>query len=341
MTKLKTLINSISDNQKEILKINSIDYKNMSIREVGIFMNWQKSDLRNGYIIATLGVLEFLTKADIPLSQLSYNDLEIAITNKFGTLHNAEIIQDNFYQITPKGLEEFGIIAFVNWCHKRGYEITIKANQYIQDFNKYQSHKNNLGLVDASNKNIGTSYLDKVYYCDFYTHGNFGKTKLGSWTFYGKSGPNKNLIDIAIETVKDTIRNFVITQKIDAVGFIAPTNERTIQLMTELQNTLNLQLPKILITKVITPVRVAQKSLKSMDDRIENASQTFTVASDKAYNNILLIDDLIGSGSTLNQIAKKLRNQNIATGSITGLAMVGSENGIVNNSTKFETVTEA
>ena len=257
-----------------------------------------------------------------------------------GSKENLELIENNFYVVTPTGYQETGILALINWITKRKMNVPNTIQKYLTDYQMYEQYRDKTGLIKASNKQK-TEFLDSVYYCDFYTHGNFGKTKLGSWTFYGKSGPNQNLIDQTIQTTKGLILNFITTQKIEAVGFVAPTNQRTVQLMAELEKALDLQLPKISITKVQTPVRVAQKSLKSMDDRIENASQTFIVTSNQKYNNILLIDDLIGSGSTLNQIAKKLRNQNIATGSITGLAIVGSENGIVNNSTKFEVVTEA
>ena len=46
----------------------------------------------------------------------------------------------------------------------------------------------------------------------------------------------------------------------------------------------------------------------------------------EAFNNILLIDDAVGSGATLNEIAKQLKNKNIAK-SITGRALVVSFKG--------------
>ena len=44
------------------------------------------------------------------------------------------------------------------------------------------------------------------------------------------------------------------------------------------------------------------------------------------HNKILLIDDAVGSGATINQIAKKIKNKNAAV-SIIGLAIVGSFKG--------------
>jgi adenine/guanine phosphoribosyltransferase-like PRPP-binding protein len=262
------------------------------------------------------------------------------LTSVCGSIENLQLIEDNFYQVTPSGNEEKGILALIGWIEKRKMDIPSTVTKYISDYQSYQNYKDANGLVVATSKQKN-GYLDKIYYCDFYTHGNFGKTKLGSWTFYGKAGPNPKLIQNAIDFTKTQILSLIKELNIEAIGYVAPTNQRTIQFMTELEKKLNIDLPKIQITKIQTPVKVAQKTLKSIEDRIENADKTFEISSSQSYNKILLIDDLIGSGSTLQQTAKKLRDQKIATGQIIGLAIVGSENGVVNTSAKFETLVEA
>lgn len=45
------------------------------------------------------------------------------------------------------------------------------------------------------------------------------------------------------------------------------------------------------------------------------------------YNNILLIDDAIGSGATLNETAAQIKNKGICKGKIIGLAITGSFKG--------------
>jgi predicted amidophosphoribosyltransferase len=45
------------------------------------------------------------------------------------------------------------------------------------------------------------------------------------------------------------------------------------------------------------------------------------------YNNILLIDDAVGSGATLNETARQIKNRNLCTGHIVGLAITGSFRG--------------
>ena len=45
------------------------------------------------------------------------------------------------------------------------------------------------------------------------------------------------------------------------------------------------------------------------------------------YENILLVDDALGSGATLNEIAKKIRQKGICKGKIVGFVITGSFKG--------------
>ena len=103
--------------------------------------------------------------------------------------------------------------------------------------------------------------------------------------------------------------------------------------MQELERQLNLSLPTIELVKVKTPVAVPQKTLSKLADRLENAQRTIIITGQHRYQTILLIDDALGSGATLNETAKKIKQQNPATIIIIGLAITGSFSG-------FEVISE-
>jgi predicted amidophosphoribosyltransferase len=63
-----------------------------------------------------------------------------------------------------------------------------------------------------------------------------------------------------------------------------------------------------------------------MEERINNANGTFAITETTPFNHVLLIDDAVGSGATLNQIAKKIKQRGVAK-KITGIAIVGSFKG--------------
>lgn len=102
--------------------------------------------------------------------------------------------------------------------------------------------------------------------------------------------------------------------------------------MKYLETHLKINLPKIKIQKISGIIPVPQKSLSKIEERINNAEHTFAVSETVKYKHVLLIDDAVGSGSTMNQIAGKIKQKGIAK-KITGIAVVGSFKG-------FEVITD-
>lgn len=70
-----------------------------------------------------------------------------------------------------------------------------------------------------------------------------------------------------------------------------------------------------------------QKTLTKIEDRIINARETISVDGNANYSNILLIDDAVGSGATLNETARKIRQKGLCRDHIIGLAITGNFKG--------------
>lgn len=239
------------------------------------------------------------------------------------------IINENFYYVSALGQEALGKEGFEQWCHKHHLDITKTAGEYVQILAKYHHYKKN-GFIDGLPKITSTfksTSLNHLYYLDFYAIERFGKTKLGQLVLLAKSGQSKKHLSQLITHIASPINTLIERFNIDGVGFIPPTVKRNLQLMDELKKQLSLASRLLSIIKIKTPVTIAQKTLSKLEDRIENARQTLIVEDKASYNNILLIDDAVGSGATLNETATQIRNKNLCTGKIIGLAIVGSFKG--------------
>lgn len=240
-----------------------------------------------------------------------------------------KIINDNYLIITPDGQRLEGVVGFEYWCNKQNLPIEKTANEYIETLKKYNKYKKD-GYVEATKK-LKDSFkeigLDTLYYNDFYSIERFGKTKLGQILLYAKQSQDRNLIKQVGEIIKPNIIRLIKENNIDAIGFIPPTVKREVQLMKEIKKFLNLSMPEINLVKISGDVTIPQKTLSKIEDRIENAQKSIFVDDKKIYNNILLIDDAVGSGATLNETAIQIKNKGICNGKIIGLAITGSFKG--------------
>jgi len=238
---------------------------------------------------------------------------------------------ENFLAVTETGNLLTGIEAFQHWCRQRKLPVAKTLSEYIITKEKYVQYYDAAGMINGTEKLKNTKgydriWLDDLYYLDFYAIERFGKTRLGTLLHYAKQGQNKFLMRIMMETVRQRIMEFLRSQQADAIGFVPPTIRREVQLMKFMQTQLNLPLPMVEIRKVSGIIPVPQKSLSKLDERIKNAENTFAITERRTFKHVLLIDDAVGSGSTLNQIAGKIKNKGVAE-KITGLAIVGSFKG--------------
>ena len=240
-----------------------------------------------------------------------------------------KVISKNFLIITPAGERKEGIEGFAFWCQKINQPVEKTAKEYIKTLKKYDDFKKK-GLIDGMGKMKNTFshvYLDHLFYLDFYSIERFGKTKLGQMLLYAKQSWNKVLIKELIVDIEPRIKELAKGYSIDAIGFIPPTVKREVQFMKELEKHTYLHLHEINLIKVKTEIAVPQKTLSKLEDRIENAKTTIIADEKNCYNNILLVDDAVGSGATLNETAKQLKDKGICLGKIIGLAITGSFKG--------------
>ncbi len=258
------------------------------------------------------------------------------------TAEQKEIIGKYYTHTTPDGRFLEGITGFLYWAEHKSQRADIGklAQEYLEIRQKFYQQKKQVILINASDKLgrlFSAVYLKKLFHTDFDALPIFGKTHLSQLIRIAKSGKeNKKIMLEIVSKIQDSINEIIKTHQIKAVGFIPPTVARQTQLMTFLAKNLKINLPIIKITKATSLVPVQQKSLRKIEDRILNARETILIPKiNQNFSRVLLIDDVTGSGATLNQTAKKLLKQKIAQEvyafTITGSAKAGG----------FEVISEA
>lgn len=240
-------------------------------------------------------------------------------------------LTEHFLLITETGNRLEGTDAIQAWCEKQKLPIEKTVQEFIVTKTKYLHYFLPNGLINGTEKLRNTKgfhniAIDELFYCDFYAIERFGKTKLGTLLHYAKQGQNRPLMQEIISLTKNKLEKLIKEKRVDAIGYIPPTIKRHLQIMTVLQKGYNLPLPHLNLVKVSGMIPVPQKALSKLEDRIRNANASIMIKDTRQFENILLIDDAVGSGATINETAAKLKKKGTAK-KVFGLAITGSFKG--------------
>jgi Winged helix-turn-helix DNA-binding len=254
------------------------------------------------------------------------------------TYKQIQMLDQHYYSFDSDGTLLQGHQWFVARCSQRNLDPYSQAELYWSILSHIENIKTENGLIPGTktlSEKLGEVYLDELFFVEAYQIGHFGRSKLGSMTFYGKQSQNKSLIKSLLTLINRPLQKYIQEHNIDAVCYAPPSIHRSVQLMTAIQKGLSLDLPIIKLSKAFpNGVIIPQKSLKSMQQRIKNAENTIFLSSpQKSYDTVLLIDDFVGSGATLNIMAKKLKQGGYAK-KVLAISLLG------NIDTEYEVVNE-
>lgn len=249
------------------------------------------------------------------------------------TLGLDAFLEENYLYVSPSGNWQPGVIGFQAWVNqtKQSRQYEFLANEFKQVRQTADQKFTKQGWVDATQKFQSTfekCFLDEIVYKDFYSLPKFGKTKLGCLILHGKQSQNKTFIQKCAQVCKEMIVHYINHHKIQAVAWAPHSIPRKVPFLNQLAYYLNLNLPQVKLIKAYSgEIPVAQKSLSKLNERIANARETILVKDNQVpYERVLIIDDAVGSGATLNEIAKKLKEEKQVQ-QVYGLALVGSYKG--------------
>ena len=254
----------------------------------------------------------------------------------------SETVQETFVYKEGDGSLLFGTDGFDRWAAHRlpGKTHAEKINTYEKSFAAHERAKvdglyftMDMGLKMAEEDIV----LDTLLCLDLYNMSVAEEMKRTSAAVLlevvkgsGNRKKMKTLIMKYIERAVADIHTVIERERVDAVAFIPPTAVRPVQVMKLLQKEFESRnaraIPVLPITRNFPDVhgsRQEQKHIRSVRHRIQNARATYLVRHTREqYDTVLLIDDLVGSGATMNEVARQCKEKNIAS-RVHGLCLVG------------------
>lgn len=238
-------------------------------------------------------------------------------------------IASHFLQITPSGRLLEGMEAFTYWCAQRKLPLQKSALEYEMHIKRHERYKSSNHCIEAtdhleSTMGYGKIQLNQLLLLDYQELDQFGKTKLAHLLYYAKHSQHRGLAQRVVDLVKDRVKHLLSKLAIDAIAFVPPTQKRDVQIMKLLEQQLSFNLPIVPLIKVRGDIAVPQSALTRLADKIENANSSILCQDKRQFGNLLLIDDEVVSGASLNETARKLKKRNIAK-AVYGIGLIGSQ----------------
>lgn len=305
---------------RKILKLFS-EHTNLSPKEI-MHLSWLQKSVIHKYLKQLLneGKIEKIGTAPYVRYHIPWNMVSDEIIQEreqyIPDFQTRKTIDHIFFKFSPTGKKLEWFTGFVSWCHARNLDIEEKLWNYIQIHNYIESQFDTCWMLHAENvfwKDFKETYLDTVIYADQYKYMEFWRGKIAEMTFYAKQSQNKKLIAESICEIFPKLECIIYREKYDAIAITPWSIERKNQLLWALKEELkHFNIPFINIIKSFDDaIPIPQKSLKTRAQRIENAKNTIFIDDKNIWNykKVLLIDDFVWSWATLNETAKKLKDE--------------------------------
>ena len=152
--------------------------------------------------------------------------------------------------------------------------------------------------------------------------------------FLLKQHQNKQQLKSLISLFYRNLEYLLTAFDINTIALIPSSISHKVQILDLVDQLLDPSIPHIPLTKYSSSkILIPQKSLKRPEERIKNAKNTIFIRGEHIdYHTVLLIDDFVGSGATLNETAIKLKTAWVKK--IIGFAFFG------NLDLKYEVINE-
>ena len=240
-----------------------------------------------------------------------------------------KILEEAFFKFSPTWEKLTWVDWIVEWLQERNNNVHSSITEYLRLHTYFESQKDDCWMLHAEQsfwKHFEINYLEQVLYADQYIYWQFWRWKLSELAYYGKQLQDKNLISESIKIILPKLKCIISRWSFDAIAITPWSVKRENQILKILQKKLwVLKLPFVNVIKYSQSwILIPQKSLKKSEDRIKNAKSTIFIDDRHIWNykKVLLIDDFVGSGATLNETAKKLKDEWVQE--VVGFVFVGN-----------------
>ncbi len=224
-----------------------------------------------------------------------------------------ESLTTEFILIKKEGHQVTGQAAVCEYAYEHNLDPQKVAEEFLQD--RAQAAPNdpeeNDHLVELleEKKAVKAGTLTHYNFADYKETRRFGATALAQRLCAAKSSQNLVMQVEIFKKIEEQIHAFIDECMIDAVAFVPSSTAAGKTFMREWKEYLDLPFPHINLVHPSNGDNVPQSAISMTTHKTANAEQNMAIDDHRCYTHVLLLDDTVLTGATLQSTAAALLDQ--------------------------------
>jgi len=230
-----------------------------------------------------------------------------------------ETLDQDFLIIKRQGTQVTGQRAVCDYAQEHNLNPQLVAEQFVEarDQQKQKAgidQGNSIDQLDQleQKQNVETGVIERYQCADFSSLDKFGPTAMAKKVHAAKTSENAVLQLEIFKQTERQIHEMITEHGVEAVAFVPGSTAAGKKFIRQWQEALDLPLPHVNLVRVAEDPGVPQKAISLQVDREDYAQRTLVPGDHRRFKHILLLDDRIISGTTINQAAKSLIKEDVA-----------------------------
>ncbi len=230
-----------------------------------------------------------------------------------------DILQSDFLIIKKEGHQVSGVKAICDYAQELNQDPQQIAIQFLEARDKQLSEieidegeaHDQIKLLETKEA-VKQGTIQHFHFADYCEVGDYGDTALAKKLRTAKNSGNALLQLQLFRETERQLQEYIADYGVDAVAFIPGSTMQGKDLMKRWKETLDLPLPHVNLVRAIEENAVPQNIISLQTDREQAADGTLAVADHRRFRHVLLIDDELITGTTMQNAAQNIQEAGIA-----------------------------
>jgi len=241
-----------------------------------------------------------------------------------------ETLDKDFILMKKEGHQVHGLSAISEYAYEHNLDPQQVADDFLADRASsapgIDDGDEALVVLLEEKTTINPNTVQNYSLADYAHTERYGQTALAKRLYAAKSSHNVVMQTEIFKATEHQIHTMIDEYQIDAVAFVPSSSAAGRVFMKEWKDYLDLPLPHVNLVHPYHHSSLPQKSVSMTTDKLRNAQDKVAIDDHRKFNHVLILDDTLVTGSTIQSTASSLLSEDRAE-SVSAFVIIHHQDG--------------